>query len=170
MSNEYKYSQEWLNLFDSAKVYQDKFDTFLSIEKDEKLGDLKNVLKNRDSQYFALNVIENLPNDLIEELLPDLIHVIFYSNVSNSYSARQIILAANRSLLRHEIYKIVTSYSENENSDVIKEIALFLYDLKFKKELLAFVESNLLALKEFEFIENEEDMKEINEMEDWDGN
>lgn len=168
MSKKYIYSKEWLSLFDSASIYQKKLELFFRIEKDDKLRDLRNALKDRESQYYALKVIENLSNELIHGLLHDLINVIFYSNVSNSYSAKKIILASNRNLFREEIYKIVTSYSENENCDVIKEIALFLYDLKFKKELLSFIESNLFALKESEFIENEQDMKEINDMEDWD--
>lgn len=168
MSTEYIYSNEWLSLFDSALIYQKKLELFFKIENHDKLKDLKNALKDRETQYYALKVIENISDELIQELLKDLVDIILYSNVSNSNSAKKIILASNRSLFREGIYKIVTSHVQNENSDVIKEIALFLYDLKFKKELLSFIESNLLALKESEFIENEQDMKEINEMGDWD--
>lgn len=168
MKKEHKYSKEWLCLIESAITHQKKINSFFNIEQDIRLRDLKEALKERESLYYALKVVENISDDIIQKLLNELIIIVIYGNVSNSYIAKKIILQSNKQLFRKEICEIVIKNSliEKDNIYIIKDMALFLYELQYKKELLQFVKNNIIALRESEFIENDEDLNKLYNMED----
>ena len=107
-----KYSVEWSQLIESAVSYQDNLKLFFGINEDEIIKNLKEALKDRGIQYYTLEVIKNLSDELIEELLEDLIYVICYSNVSNAYLSKQIIRRSNRSGFRERINEILKSFLE----------------------------------------------------------
>jgi len=170
MIEEHEYSKEWMTLFESALTYQEHLKFFFHMEEKTKLRDLRRALRDRKSAYHALNVIEKASIDIIRELLDDLIYHIIYGNTSTSYMAKKIVLVSNRSSLREDICKIVFKYSEKEKEDVLimSEIAHLLYKLEYKTELIEFVNRNMAALKQAEFIETDDDLKDIYEMEDYD--
>lgn len=168
MSKENSYSKEWIALVESAIIYQKNLGAFFEIREDLKLRDLKNVLRQRNLVYYGLKVVENVSNDIIHKLLNELIYIVIYGNISNSHIAKKIVLESNTQLFRKEICRMLIKYSvaEKENINTLKDIAIFLYELQYKKELLQFVDENISALKESEFIESEEDLKELYDMED----
>jgi len=168
MIKKHKYSKEWLSLMESAVVYQKNLSSFLNIEQDISLNDLKEALKEKDFLYYTLKVVENVSDEITQKLLNELINIVIYSNISDSYIAKKIVLESNRQLFRKEICEIIIKYSltEKDNIYIIKDLALFLYELQYKKELLEFINENIAALRETEFIEDDEDLKGFNNMED----
>ena len=149
-------------------VYQKNLSSFLNIEQDISLNDLKEALKEKDFLYYTLKVVENVSDEITQKLLNELINIVIYSNISDSYIAKKIVLESNRQLFRKEICEIIIKYSltEKDNIYIIKDLALFLYELQYKKELLEFINENIAALRETEFIEDDEDLKGFNNMED----
>ncbi len=169
---EHKYSNEWMDLINASLLRQKHIESFFQVDPKQRILDLREALRNRETVYHVLKIMENLPNDLIHELIKPLAEIVIFGNVSNAHISRSILLNADRQIFRFELCKILNGIAqqENNNLDVLKDIALFLFSLQYKKELLDFVDEYFELLKEAEFIESDEDMEELRNMEDLNDN
>jgi hypothetical protein len=163
-----EYSTEWNSVLEAANEYQKKISFFLACSDSIKVYDLKKALLDRSATYYALKIIENISDKIKMELMDELLHVIIFSNASYSYLAKQIIFSLDKDLVKPKIMELYKNYVFQNKLDAyaIKDMAQFLYELRYKDELLKFIQSHHDALVQTEFIESDDDIDEIKNMED----
>jgi hypothetical protein len=165
---EEEYSTEWNNVLETANEYHRKISLFLACSDSIKVYDLKKALLDRNATYYALKIIENISDKIKMELMNELLYVIIFSNSSYSYLAKQIIFSLDKDLVKPKIMELYKNYVFQNKLDVyvIKDMAQFLYELRYKNELLKFIQSHHDSLIQTEFIESDDDIDEIKNMED----
>lgn len=165
-----RYSEQWNDLIESAIVYQNRLRDFFLIKNEIFQRDLQQALHDKALEYYALRVIEQMPEKRQFCFLEDLFYVVICGSVSNAYLAKQIIVKMKYSpLLKEKICELSQQYSLDKGKDdiyIIKDIAMFLYELKYKECLLKYVEDNMEALKKSEFIESDNDLLKIKDMDE----
>lgn len=163
-----KYSKQWNILIESAILYQNRLRDFFSIKNEIFQRDLQQALHDRELEYYALRIIEQIPEKMQFCFLEDLFYVVICGSISNACLAKQIIAKMKDfPLLKEKIYELSQQYSLDKGKDdiyVIKDIAMFLYELKYKEYLLKYVEDNMVALRKSEFIESDNDILKIKDM------
>lgn len=168
MELEKKYSDEWNNLVNSAILYQNNLRDFLSIRNDILQHDLKQALHDKTLEYYAIKTIEYMSDKMQINFLEDLFYVVICGNISNAYLAKQIIVKLkNYPSFKDQIIEFSERFTlEMGPNDiyVVKDIAMLLYELKYKDYLLKYIDNNIDALKESEFIESYNDLLNIKNM------
>lgn len=168
MDSEKKYSVEWNDLVNSAILYQDSVKGFLSIKNEMVQRDLKQALHDKELEYYALKIVEKLSYEMQIDFVGDLFYVVIYGNISNAYLARQVLVKIkDLPHVKDEIIKYSMQYTLSNGRDdiyVIRDVAMFLYELKYKDFLLKYISENMEVLKETEFIESDDDLFKIKNM------
>ena len=164
----FSYSEEWKNLLATALSYQNQKKIYFNVKDNQKIYDIKHALVDRDLTYYALQVLETMPEEIAMSLLDELVHVVLHGNISDASTATKIISNLKTKMIRLDIVKILDQHVVEGAKDiyVIKDIALLLYTLRYKRELLEFVDTHFEALKRAEFIESEEDLDELHNLEE----
>jgi vacuolar-type H+-ATPase subunit I/STV1 len=162
------YSENWSQVLVLAKKYQSILYEFLSTNNDNILRDLKKSLKIRDDTHYALVIIQNLREEIKLNLLEELVYVTIFGNVSNAANAKAIILSVNSKKIRNQLttYLLEIALNNKNDEDIVKDIALFLYDLKYKSELLSYINQYKDSLGASGFIEND-NLEEFQNMDDF---
>jgi hypothetical protein len=163
-----EYSREWNSVLEVAKEYQKRASLFLACSDSVKVHDLKGALLDSDTTYYALKIIEIISDKIKIELIDELFHVTIFSNASYSYLAKQIIFSLDKALVKPKIAELYNNYLFQNKLDAytLKDMAQFLYELRYKDELLKFIQSHYYALVQTEFIESDDDIDEIKNMKD----